>query len=595
MKKAEGVRWDLGDLYEGISDPKVEKDFKKISARADEFEKKYRGRIKSPALTAGELAGAAGELERLSEGIGKILSFAYLVFAADTRDPKTGAFRSSMQQKATEIQKKLIFFYVEWVSVPKKRAEKLLNHLELSGYRHFLEHERQYRDHTLSEAEEKILQEKSNTGQKAFSRLFDEVVNNIRFRVRLSGKTESLNQSQTLSLLYDPDKKKRKAAAAGLTKGLTENSHVLTYIFNTLVNDHSIDDRLRSYEDPMSARHLSNEISHGAVNTLLESCERNFGFVRRYYGLKRKLLGYRRFYDYDRYAPLGSEREQVPWEKAKEIVLSSFGEFSSEMKKTASLFFEKNWIDAELRDGKRGGAFSHGTVPGAHPYVFMNYTGKPRDVMILAHELGHGVHQYLSRRQGYFQAHTPLTTAETASVFAEMLVFHRLKEETKEEERLVLVAEKLEDIMATVFRQAVLTRFEQDLHRERRDAGELTTERISELWVEANRDMFADSVTFTENYAYWWLYIPHFIHSPFYCYAYSFGELLTLALYGMFLERGKSFVPDYMGLLRSGGSASPTELLSGVGVDINDPDFWQSGLNVIGAMVDEVEELSGLG
>ena len=468
-----------------------------------------------------------------------------------------------------------------------------MNHPELSGYRHFLEQERQYKDHTLSEAEEKILQEKSNTGQKAFSRLFDEVVNNIEFRVRLSGKTEKLNQSRTLSLLYDPDRKKRKAAWGGLTRGLTGNSHVLTYIFNTLVNDHSINDRLRSYEDPMSARHLSNEISHGAVETLLESCERNFEFVRRYYTLKRELLGYRRFYDYDRYAPLGSEREQVPWEKAKEIVLSSFGEFSSEMEKTASLFFEKNWIDAELRDGKRGGAFSHGTVPGAHPYVFMNYTGKPRDVMVLAHELGHGVHQYLSRRQGYLQAHTPLTTAETASVFAEMLVFHRLKEEeTEKEGRLVLVAEKLEDIMATVFRQAVLTRFEQSLHRERRDKGELATARINELWIEANRDMFGDSVSLTENYAHWWLYIPHFIHSPFYCYAYSFGELLTLALYGMFLERGRSFVPDYMGLLRSGGSASPSELLLGVGVDINDPDFWQAGLDVIGAMVDEVEELA---
>ena len=596
MAKAEGVRWDLGDLYKGISDARVEKDFKKISARADKFEKEYRGKIKSPSLTAGKLAEAVGELERLSEGIGKILSFAYLLFAADTRDPKTGAFRSSMQQKATELQKKLIFFYVEWVSVPKKRAEKLMNHPELSGYRHFLEQERQYKDHTLSEAEEKILQEKSNTGQKAFSRLFDEVVNNIEFRVRLSGKTEKLNQSRTLSLLYDPDRKKRKAAWGGLTRGLTGNSHVLTYIFNTLVNDHSINDRLRSYEDPMSARHLSNEISHGAVETLLESCERNFEFVRRYYTLKRELLGYRRFYDYDRYAPLGSEREQVPWERAKEIVLSSFGEFSPEMEKTASLFFEKNWIDAELRDGKRGGAFSHGTVPGAHPYVFMNYTGKPRDVMVLAHELGHGVHQYLSRRQGYLQAHTPLTTAETASVFAEMLVFHRLKEEeTEKEGRLVLVAEKLEDIMATVFRQAVLTRFEQSLHRERRDKGELATARINELWIEANRDMFGDSVSLTENYAHWWLYIPHFIHSPFYCYAYSFGELLTLALYGMFLERGRSFVSDYMGLLRSGGSASPSELLLGVGVDINDPDFWQAGLDVIGAMVDEVEELSGLG
>ncbi len=594
MAKTEGVRWDLGDFYEGISDPCVERDFKRISARADKFEKKYRGKIKSPSLTANKLLGAVKELERLSEGIGKILSFAYLLFAADTRNPETGAFRSSMQQKATEVQRKLIFFYVEWVSVPKKRAKKLVGHPKLSGYRHFLEQERQYRDHTLSEPEEKILQEKSNTGQKAFSRLFDEVVNNIQFRVRLSGKVEKLNQSRTLSLLYDPDRKKRRAAWSGLTRGLKENSHVLTYIFNTLVNDHSINDRLRSYEDPMSARHLSNEISHGAVNTLLESCEQNFGFVSRYYSLKRELLGYRRFYDYDRYAPLGSEREQVPWEKAKEIVLSSFGEFSSEMKKTASLFFEKSWIDAELRDGKRGGAFSHGTVPSVHPYVFTNYTGKPRDVMILAHELGHGVHQYLSRRQGYLQAHTPLTTAETASVFAEMLVFHRLKEEeTRSEGRLILVAEKLEDIMATVFRQAVLTRFEQSLHSERRDKGELATPRINELWIEANRQMFGDSVTLTENYSYWWLYIPHFIHSPFYCYAYSFGELLTLALYGMFLERGKSFVPDYMGLLRSGGSASPAELLRGVGVDINDPDFWQSGLNVIGAMVDEVEELAG--
>ena len=582
----------LGPLRRNFRPTRGE-DFEKISARADRFEKKYRGKIKSPSLTAGKLAGAVKELERLSEGIGKILSFAHLLFAADTRDPKNGAFRSSMQQKATEVQKKLIFFYVEWVSVPKKRAKKLLNNPKLSEYRHFLEQERQYRDHTLSEAEEKILQEKSNTGQRAFSRLFDEVVNNIQFRVRLSGKTERLNQSRTLSLLYDPDRKKRKAAWSGLTRGLRENSHVLTYIFNTLVNDHSINDRLRSYEDPMSARHLSNEISHSAVEALLESCERSFGFVKRYYGLKGKLLGYRRFYDYDRYAPLGSEREQVPWDKAEEIVLSSFGEFSSEMKKTASLFFEKNWIDAELRDGKRGGAFSHGTVPGVHPYVFMNYTGKPRDVMILAHELGHGVHQYLSRRQGYFQTHTPLTTAETASVFAEMLVFHRLKEEeTRREGRLVLVAEKLEDIMATVFRQAVLTRFEQSLHSERRDRGELTTARISELWIEANREMFGDSVTLTENYAYWWLYIPHFIHSPFYCYAYSFGELLTLALYGMFLERGKSFVPDYMELLRSGGSASPAELLSGVGVDINNPGFWQTGLDVIGAMVDEVEELA---
>ncbi len=593
MMKTETAKWNLEDLYRGISDVRIEKDFESISSRAEAFEKKYRGEIKSPSLTPSKLLRAVGELEGLSEEIAKVLSFAYLLFASDTRDRKIGAFKAAAQQRATEINKRFIFFYVEWVAVPKKRAKKLLDHPKLSKYRHFLKRERQYVDHTLSEPEEKIVQEKSNTGNKAFSRLFDEVVNNIEFRVRISGKTEKLSQTRTLSLLYDPDRKKRKAAWAGLTEGLKINSRVLTYIFNTLVNDHSIDDRLRNYEHPMAARHMSNEISHGAVDALLQSCERNFELVRRYYRLKRKLLGYRKFYDYDRYCPLSSEKKQVPWSEARKIVLESFGEFSSEMRETASLFFEKNWIDAELKDGKRGGAFSHGTVPEVHPYVFMNYTGKPRDVMILAHELGHGVHQYLSRRQGYFQAHTPLTTAETASVFAEMLVFHKLKEaEKKEEGKLVLVAEKLEDIMATVFRQAVLTRFEQALHRERRKEGELSTERVNELWIEANGEMFADSVTLTDNYSYWWLYIPHFIHSPFYCYAYSFGELLTLALYKMFLERGRSFVPDYMKLLRSGGSRSPEELLRVFGVDINDPNFWQSGFDIIEAMVEEVESLS---
>ncbi len=594
MAEAQGVRWNLEDLYSGISDQRIERDLGRMSVRADKIEKKYRGRINSPSLKAKELARAVKELERLSEGIGKILSFSSLLFAADTSDPETGAFHSAMHQRVTEIQKKLVFFDTEWASVPKRRAEKLLRHPELSLYRHFLEQERKYKDHILSEAEEKILHEKSNTGHKAFTRLFDEVVNNIEFNVRVSDKTEKLSQSRTLALLYDPDRKKRKAAWSGLTRGLKKNSHVLAYIFNTLVNDHSIDDRLRNYEGPMSCRHLSNQISEDAVNALLESCERSFGLVNRYYRIKKALLGYRKFYDYDRYAPIISGEKQVSWESARDTVLTSFGEFSSEMSRVASLFFDKKWIDAELRDGKRGGAFSHGTVPSVHPYVFMNYTGKPRDVMVLAHELGHGVHQYLSRRQGYFQAHTPLTTAETASVFAEMLVFHRLKDaETQREARLVLVAEKLEDIMATVFRQAVLTRFEQTLHQERRGKGELRAERINELWIDANQTMFGDSVILTENYSWWWLYIPHFIHSPFYCYAYSFGELLTLALYGMFLDRGRSFVPSYMKLLRSGGNASPAELLRAVGVDINDPDFWQSGLDVIGDMVDEVENLSG--
>ena len=594
MAGNKAVRWDLGDLYGGISDPRLRKDMEGVSTRVSAFEKKYRGKIKSPKLAPGELFRAVGELESISEAVGRMLSFAQLLFSADTRCPETGAFRTMVQEKATEFHGKLVFFYIEWISVPEKRAKKLMNHPRLRGYRHFLERERRYKPHTLSEAEEKILREKSNTGGKAFARLFDEIVNNIEFGVRIDGGTRKLSQSKTLSLLYDPDRKKRKAAARGLTKGLEENSRVLTYIFNTLVNDHSIDVRLRSYENPMEARHLGNEIPHETVETLLESCEANFETARRYYRLKRKLLGYHEFRDYDRYAPLGGKRAEVPWNRAKKIVLDSFGAFSREMREVASMFFEKKWIDAELRDGKRGGAFSHGTVPSVHPYVLMNYTAKPRDVMVLAHELGHGVHQYLSRERGYFQAHTPLTTAETASVFAEMLVFHRMKEsEKKKEKRLVLVAEKVEDILATVFRQAVLTRFEQSLHRERRDSGELATETISELWTEANAAMFGDSVELTGDYARWWLYIPHFIHSPFYCYAYSFGELLVLALYGVFTEKGDAFVPDYLELLRAGGSESPEKLISRVGVDINDPGFWQSGLDVVSSMVDEVEELAG--
>lgn len=593
MAKTKAVRWDLGDLYEGISDPRLQKDLEDISIRAAAFEEKYRGKIKSPKLSPQELLGAVREIESISEAVGRILSFAQLLFSADTRCPETGAFRTMVQEKATEFDSKLIFFDIEWISVSEKRAKKLMSHPRLRKYRHFLEQERRYKPHTLSEAEEKILQEKSNTGEKAFVRLFDEIVNNIEFGVRVDGRTQKLSESKTLSLLYDSDRKKRKAAARGLTKGLEENSRVLTYIFNTLVNDHSIDDRLRSYENPMEARHLGNEISHETVETLLESCERNFDTARRYYCLKKKLLGYRKFRDYDRYAQLGGKRAEVSWNRAKKIVLDSFGDFSGEMKEVASMFFEKKWIDAELRDGKRGGAFSHSTVPSVHPYVLMNYTGKPRDVMVLAHELGHGVHQYLSRERGYFQADTPLTTAETASVFAEMLVFHRMKEsEKKKGKRLILVAEKVEDILATVFRQAVLTRFEQSLHRERRNSGELATETVNELWMEANVAMFGDSVELTRDYARWWLYIPHFIHSPFYCYAYSFGELLVLALYGIFAEKGKAFVPDYLELLRAGGSESPEKLISRVGVDINDPDFWQSGLDVVSSMVDELEELA---
>ncbi len=590
---SEGIKWDLSDLYLALDDPQIEKDLESALSRAGEFELKYRGKVNSDSVSSSMLLSAVEELESISEAIGKLLSYAYLEFAADTSNPKRGAFLKYIQEKSTELRKHLIFFELEWIALPDELANRLMEDEVLARYRHFLKHERRYKPHKLSEPEEKILDEKANTSSRAFMRLFDEVINNIRFKVRLDGRTRALTETETLALLYDPDRKKRKAAAKGLTNGLRENIHVLTYIFNTLVQDHAINDRLRAYDDPMDSRHLDNEIDRGKVDSLMTSCESNFDMVEQYYNLKKRLLGLNRFYDYDRYAPIDTEKKVIGYNVGKEIILDSFADFSPHLSDVARQFFDNNWIDAEIREGKRGGAFSHGTVPSVHPYVFTNYSGKLRDVMTLAHELGHGIHQYLSRDQGYFQCSTPLTTAETASVFGEILVFHRLVEsEENPGVRLSLLCGKLEDIFATVFRQVVLTRFEERLHHERRNKGELTAEGINDIWVGANKQMFGNSVVLTEDYAWWWTYIPHFIHSPFYCYAYSFGELLVLSLYNKYLTEGESFVPRYIELLSSGGSESPEDLLSRVGVYITDSGFWQGGLSILRGMVDQATELA---
>lgn len=590
---SEGIRWDLSDLYLSLDDPQIKKDIDTALSRAKEFEMEYRGKINSNGISSSMLLGALKELESLSEMIGKLLSYAYLEFAADTSNPKHGAFLKFIQEKSTEIRRHLIFFELEWIALPDEMANRLIEDDVLSHYSHFLKQERRYKPHKLGEPEEKILDEKANTGSRAFIRLFDEVINNIRFKVRVDGKIKHLTETETLALLYDTRRDLRRAAAKGLTRGLRENIHVLTYIFNTLVEDHSIDDRLRNYDDPMASRHLDNEIDKETVDTLMTSCESNFNMVEEYYNLKKRILGFKKFYDYDRYAPIDTEQKTIDYGSGKEIILDSFGDFSPRLSEIAKEFFDKNWIDAEIRDGKRGGAFSHSTVPSVHPFVFTNYTGKLRDVMILAHELGHGIHQYLSRKQGYFQCNTPLTTAETASVFGEILVFHKLLESEKDPRvRLSLLCSKLEDMFATVFRQVVLTRFEEKLHHARRNEGELTAEAINRIWIETNRLMFGDSVVLTEDYAWWWTYIPHFIHSPFYCYAYSFGELLVLALYNKYLKEGDSFVPRYIYLLSSGGTESPERLLSRAGVDITDPDFWQGGLFILREMVNEASALA---
>lgn len=588
-----GATWDLSDLYLGIGDPRIKDELKELLREAETFENKERGSIQSGHLTAGALERMLLSLEQLFDRLDRITAHAYLVFAGDSLESGNGKHLQSVQEMRTEIRNHLLFFELEWVALGDGEAERLLRDPALSRYRHYLIKERLYRPHRLAEGEEKILAVKNNTGGGAFSRLFDETLNRIQFEFQCNGDKSLLSEQEILAILHDPERKKREAAARGLTRGLKENSHLLTYIFNVIAADHSSDDQLRAFPDPMASRHLANEIEPEAVRVMMETAEKNGAMVHRYYQLKKRLMKLDVLFDYDRYAPLFKSSRTIGWEEAKEIVLNSFYAFSPEFGKIARLFFEKRWIDAEIRPGKQGGAFSYGVTPSHHPYILMNYTGNLRDVMTLAHELGHGVHQYLSRSQGYFQMDTPLTMAETASVFAEMLVFHQLKEkEADPVEKLYLISSKCEEAFSTLFRQIVLTRFEERFHGARRKEGEIRAEELNRIWLEVNRPMFGDSLALSEDYGWWWMYISHFIHSPFYCYAYAFGELLVLSLYGAYLKEKGEFVSKYLKLLGSGGSKTPQELLSDFHFDLSQKSFWEGGLEILAGMVKEAETLA---
>ena len=591
---ADGIAWDLKDLYGGVDDPQINRDLEDALRRAQAFEGAYRGKIDleggpEPAL----LLAALTELEGLAEQMDRPSVYAGLLHAAKTDDARRGALLAHTREQWTAINKHLIFFDLEWVRVPDDASGRLLAAPELTRYRHNLERKRAWRPHYVSEPEEKLLEEKAVTGRAAFVRLFDEACSALRCPFEHDGHAESLSMQQILAKLYDADRGVRRAAAAGLTKGLQENARLLTYIFNIVVLDHKSDCALRHFASPMESRHLANEVGDEVVESLMTAAERHHGMVHRYYRLKGRLLQIDVVYDYDRYAPLFPDQPGCDWPTARRIVKESYGRFSPRAGDIIREFFDANWIDAELRPGKRGGAFSSSAVPSVHPYILMNYTDRLRDVMTLAHELGHGLHQYLARPVGYLQCGTPLTTAEMASVFGEMLTFQRLLEMYPDPRtRLALLCSKIEDGFATVFRQVVLTRFEQALHRARREEGELSTERINELWLAANRPMHGDAVQLTEGYSWWWLYIGHFIRSPFYCYAYAFGELLVLALVQKFKEEGPAFVPKYLDLLSAGGSDAPPRLLARLGVDVTDLGFWELGLRVLGEMVAEAEALA---
>jgi oligoendopeptidase F len=593
---ADRVTWDLRDLYAGPDDPRLTQDLDTALRRARQFETTYRGKIATEAGPSPDLLLAAlRELEGLAEQMDKPSVYAGLLHAAKTDDPKRGALLSRTREQRTAINKHLIFFDLEWVKLADEPARRLIGSPTLSRYRHYLEQQRAWRPHRLSEPEEKLLEEKAITGRAAWVRLFDETVSAMKFPFEHGGKVESLSLQQILAKLYDADRGARKAAAEGVTSGLEDNARLLTFLFNNLVLDHKSDCELRQFGGPMEPRNLANEIRQPVVDALMTAAERHQGIVQRYYRLKGRLLGMEPLYDYDRYAPLFPDMPKCDWSTARRIVSESYQAFSPKAGDIIREFFDKRWIDAELRSGKRGGAFSSGAVPSAHPYILMNFTDKLRDVMTLAHELGHGLHQYLSRPVGYLQCDTPLTTAEMASVFGEMLTFQRLLELYPDPRtRLAMLCSKIEDGFATVFRQVVLTRFEQQLHAARQEKGELTSEQIGDLWMEANRPMHGNAVTMTDGYRWWWSYIGHFIHVPFYCYAYAFGELLVLALVQKYKQEGPAFVPRYLELLASGGSDAPDRLLAKMGVDVNDPGFWELGLRLLGDMVAEAEALAPL-
>jgi len=589
---AAGVCWNLKDLYASPKDPALESDLGKAGKRAVAFEKKYKGALKR-GVNGTTLAAIVKEYEEILVLRDRPAIYANLLFSADTQNPEYGRLMQKVQERTTAIHTHLIFFMLEWCALGESAAKALIGHKAVSRWRHFLEASRRYRPHVLSEPEERIIEELENTGSQAFVRLFDETLGAMQFPVKVKGKTRDLTEQEALSMLYDPDRETRRAAAEGLTAGFEKNLRPLTFMFNTLTQDHATIDRLRNYPHPMASRNLSNEIDAKTVDMLLRICDENTGMVSRYYRLKTRLLGLKKLYEYDRYAPVAQKLPSCSWNECREIVTSTYKAFSPKTGEIADTFFAKKWIDAELRAGKRGGAFSAPGTPDMHPYILVNYSERLRDVSTVAHELGHGIHQLLSQERGYIQSDTPLTLAETASVFGEMLTFHELLErQTEPEVKLALLCGKIEDSFATVFRQVCMTRFEQKLHKARREQGELTADQLSEMWIETNKTMFGDSVELTSGYRLWWCYITHFIHSPFYCYAYAFGELLVLSLYALYRKNGKSFVPKYMELLSAGGSESPEELTRRMGLDITKPSFWKAGIALLSELVDEAERLA---
>jgi oligoendopeptidase F len=584
--------WNLADLYPAMDAPAVKQDLDRGEAECIEFEKDYKSRLAGIAAsaTAGKtLAEAVRRYETIEEVLGRLISYAGLLYSGNSTDPAIAKFYGDMQERITAASLHLLFFQLELNRIDDAALDAAMTDPALGHYRPWIEDIRKDRPYQLEDRVEQLFHEKSVTGYSAFNRLFDETMVALRFKV--GGKM--LTQEQTLNLLQDSKSAKRKAAAEALAKTFKENLRLFTLVTNTLAKDKEISDRWRGFNDVAASRHLANRVEPEVVDALVASVREAYPRLsHRYYALKAKWFGKKQLPHWDRNAPLPQvAMRTIRWPDAQDTVLTAYGAFSPKMAAIAERFFKDRWIDAPARPGKSPGAFAHPTVPSAHPYVLLNYQGKPRDVMTLAHELGHGVHQVLAAPNGALMAPTPLTLAETASVFGEMLTFKKLLAETTDKkQRKAMLAAKVEDMINTVVRQIAFYTFERNVHTERRN-GELTSAQLCKIWLEVQRESLGPAIDLRPGYETFWSYIPHFIHSPFYVYAYAFGDCLVNSLYAVYERASDGFAERYLAMLAAGGTKHHSELLAPFGLDARDPKFWQGGLGVIEGMIGELEAL----
>jgi oligoendopeptidase F len=583
---AEDVGWDLSDAYTGPDDPALEADLEDVRSSAGRFRERYAGTVGDLDATA--LAEAVEELERLHSVVTRAGAYSYLHFSTDTADPARGALLQRIQELGASLDAELLFFRLEWTALDDEHAEKLLAENALDGYRHHLTALRRWRPYLLSEPEERILSEKSVSGPAAWGRLFQELTSALRVQLG----DEEVGLEQALAQLHRPDREERRAAAEAVTDALAPGLRTRTSVFNALLLDKSIDDRLRGYPHWLAARNLANETPDETVQALVDAVVERKDIPQRYYRLKAKLLGLDRLAHYDRMAPVSTGEDSVSWDDAVALVSEAYTSFSPDAGRIVGEFFDNSWIDAPVRPDKLNGAYCMTRVPGVHPYVLLNYTGDRRAVLTLAHELGHGLHGYLAQDRGLFNAETPLTLAETASVFGEALTFKQLlARESDPTRRLELLVGRIDDGVATVHRQIAMNRFEDRVHTARREDGELSSDRLAELWIETQAQMLGDPVDL-DGYETWWSYVPHYVVSPGYVYAYAYGYLFSLAIFRKWEREGDSLVEPYLDLLRAGGSDAPERLADIVGVDLADTKLWAGALESMDELLQEAEALA---